>query len=229
MTRGLETLFLDAGGVLMVPNWGRVSATFAAHGVHVSDAALRAAEPAIKFAIDNRIGVATSSDAGRWGDYLGGVLRTAGVPASGATAAALDELRAYHAEHNLWERVPDDVFPALERIRQLDLKIAIASNANGSLHRALDRLGLTSYFDTICDSFLEGVEKPDPAFFRVVLERSNSRPETTVHVGDLYHVDIVGARNTGLRAILLDRDDQYGGFDVERVRNLTELADRLEA
>ena len=42
--------------------------------------ALRDAEPAVKFAIDTFVGVSTSSDAKRWGDYLEGVLTTAGVP-----------------------------------------------------------------------------------------------------------------------------------------------------
>ena len=29
----LETVFLDAGGVLMYPNWWRISEALAAHGV----------------------------------------------------------------------------------------------------------------------------------------------------------------------------------------------------
>ena len=80
----IETLLLDAGGVLVVPNWTRVSETLQRHGVDASVDALRAAEPAVKFAIDTFVGVSTSSDAKRWGDYLEGVLTTAGVPLSDA-------------------------------------------------------------------------------------------------------------------------------------------------
>jgi putative hydrolase of the HAD superfamily len=87
---------------------------------------------------------------------------------------------------------------------------------------------LTRFFTTICDSHLEGVEKPDPRFFQAVLEQSGSRPETTLHVGDLYHVDVVGARNTGLQAMLIDPQDLYGSYDVARVRTLDELVDRLD-
>ena len=225
----IETLLLDAGGVLVVPNWRRVSEVLQRHGVEAPAEAMRAAEPAVKFAIDTFVGVSTSSDAKRWGDYLEGVLTTAGVPLNGSTLEALREIRAYHAANNLWEEVPDDVVPALERIRRLGLTVAVASNANGTVQRAFDRLGLSSYFDVVCDSHFEGVEKPQPRFFEIVLERCGGKSGTTLHVGDLYHVDIVGARNSGLRAILLDRDDQYGDFDVERVRTLGELADRLEA
>jgi putative hydrolase of the HAD superfamily len=227
MTRPIETLFLDVGGVLVVPNWTLVGEVLRRHGVRASDDALRQAEPHIKFAIDTFVGVSSSSDAERWGDYLEGVLVRAGVPLSGSTADALVELRAYHAEHNLWEIVPSDVRPALERLKRRDLTLAIASNANGTVQRMLHRVGLAAYFDAICDSHLEGVEKPDPRFFEIVLARSGGRPETTLHVGDLYHVDVVGARNSGLGAMLLDRHDQYAGFDVERIRTLEELADRL--
>jgi HAD superfamily hydrolase (TIGR01549 family) len=224
----IETLLLDAGGVLVVPNWRRVSETLRRHGVASSADALSAAEPAVKFAIDTFVGVSSSSDAKRWGDYLEGVLTTAGIPLNDTTANALREIRAYHAANNLWEEVPDDVVPALERIRRLGLNVAVASNANGTVQRAFDRLGLSQYFNVICDSHFEGVEKPQARFFEIVLERCGGRPETTLHVGDLYHVDIVGARGTGIDAILLDRHDQYAGFDVERVRTLGELADRLE-
>jgi putative hydrolase of the HAD superfamily len=224
----IETLLLDAGGVLIVPNWTRVSDVLRHHGVEAPANALREAEPAVKFAIDTFVGVSTSSDAKRWGDYLEGVLTTAGVRLNDASLEALRELRAYHAVNNLWEEVPEDVVPALERIRRLGLTVAVASNANGTVQRAFDRLGLSSYFDVICDSHFEGVEKPHRRFFEIVLERCGGTPGTTLHVGDLYHVDIVGARNTGLNAILLDRHDQYAEFDVERVRTLGDLADLLE-
>jgi HAD superfamily hydrolase (TIGR01509 family) len=226
--RSLRTLLLDAGGVLVVPNWERVSTIFAAHGLSVPPDTLRRVEPAVKFDID-RVIASTRSDAGRTVDYFDGVLDRAGVPPSPARDRAVADVRAYHADTNLWETVLTDVIPALDRLRGLGLTLAVASNANGTVGRAMVRLGLAPYFDVICDSFEEGVEKPDPRFFRVVLERAGGRPETTLHVGDLYHVDVVGARSAGLHAMLIDRDEMYDGFDVERVRDLGELADRIMA
>jgi HAD superfamily hydrolase (TIGR01549 family) len=225
----IETLFLDAGGVLTFPNWDRVSDTLARHGVQVSGSALRLAEPSAKFAIDEARSVATSTDAQRGGTYLEGVLDNAGVPRSAARDTALTELYAYHMEHNLWEHVPEDVIPALDRLSTLGLRLAVVSNANGVLHRLFDRVGLTRYFHTICDSCLEGVEKPDAHLFRIVIDRAGARPETTMHVGDLYHVDVVGARSSGLRAVLIDPHNLYGAYDVERVRTLDELVDRVSS
>ena len=223
----METVFLDAGGVLVFPNWDRVAVTLSRHGVAITGDALRHAEPDAKFAIDEARRIATTTDADRGSAYMDLVLDNAGVPRSPARERALAELYAYHTEHNLWEHVGADVMPALERLASLGLRLAIASNANGVLQRMFDRVGLTRYFHAICDSCVEGVEKPDPRFFEIVLQRSGGRAETTLHVGDLYHVDVIGARGAGLQAMLLDPHDLYGEYDVERIRNLDELVERL--
>ena len=223
----VETLFLDAGGVVVFPNWDRVADTLARHGVPIGGDALRQVEPAAKFAIDEERRVTTSTDADRGSVYIDSVLDNASVPRSRARDAALAELYAYHTEYNLWEHVPADVVAALERLSSLGISLAIASNANGVLQRMFERVGLTRFFHAICDSCVEGVEKPDPRFFQIVLERSGGRPETTLHVGDLYHVDVVGARRAGLQAMLVDPHDLYGGYDVERIRGLGELVERL--
>jgi putative hydrolase of the HAD superfamily len=73
------------------------------------------------------------------------------------------------------------------------------------------------------------VEKPDPRFFAIALERSGAERATTIHVGDLYHVDVVGARAAGLRGVLLDEAGLRPDADCPRVRTLPELADRIGA
>jgi putative hydrolase of the HAD superfamily len=224
----LETLFLDAGGVLVYPNWYRVSDTLRRHGVEVGPGVLWAAEPHAKYAIDEGTHITSTTDAQRAWRYMDLVFERAGIAPSDAVNAAVRELAAYHAEQNLWEYVPDDVVPALERMRAAVPKLVVVSNANGVLHRMFDRVGLTRFFDVICDSCVEKVEKPDPRYFHLALERSGSRAETTTMVGDLYHVDVIGARNAGLDAILFDQAGLYEGLDCERVPTLAALADRVE-
>jgi FMN phosphatase YigB (HAD superfamily) len=73
------------------------------------------------------------------------------------------------------------------------------------------------------DSHEEGVEKPDPRLFEIALERSGARRGETLHVGDLYHVDVQGARSAGLDAVLLDPAGLYADFDCRRIRSLGEL------
>jgi len=221
----LDTLLLDAGGVMIFPNWDRVADTLRRHGLATTGDALRTVEPPAKRSIDEARRVATSDDAQRGGVYFDLVLDAAGVPRGGARDAALAEVYAYHQAENIWETVPEDVTPALDALRDLGLTLAVASNANGVLHRLFDRVGLTPYFDVICDSCVEGVEKPDPRFFELVMARAGGRRESTMHVGDLYYVDVAGARNTGIAATLLDPHDLYADTDVDRVRSLSELVE----
>lgn len=224
----IDTVFLDAGSVLVFPNWVRIAETLGRHGVEVSADRLRSADPAARYAIDTRTSVASTNDADRGSVYFKRMFDGAGLRPSPEIDAALSELFDYHSAHNLWEYVPDDVLPALRRLQGLGLKLAVASNANGVLHRMFERVGLTPFFHTICDSCVEGVEKPDPAFFELLLNRSGSRPETTIHVGDLYYVDVEGARAAGIKPVLLDPYGLYDDFDVTRVSSLDDLADRLE-
>jgi putative hydrolase of the HAD superfamily len=123
--------------------------------------------------------------------------------------------------------VPSDVVPALQRLRASGRKLVVVSNANGRMRAALDRVGIGPHVDLVIDSSEEGVEKPNPLIFERALERAGARAETTLHVGDLFHTDVVGARAAGLRAVLLDMADLYGDHDCERVRSLAELADVL--
>jgi putative hydrolase of the HAD superfamily len=220
----IELLSLDAGGVLVFPNFQRISDTFARHGITVSADALRAADPHGRFAVDTADHVAATNDADRGSMHFRVMLERAGVPADAPIQTVLDELWAYHSAHNLWEYVPPDVIPALERLAATGIPLAIGSNANGIIHRVFERSGLGRFFSVICDSQVEGVEKPDRRFFEILVARAGGRPETTLHVGDLFHVDVVGARSAGLQAMLLDPHDLYVGYDVKRVKSLNELA-----
>jgi putative hydrolase of the HAD superfamily len=225
----IETVFLDAGGVLVYPNWTRISDAFAARGVRVDPATLASAEPYAKRKLDVARTINATNDAGRGWLYFNLILERASVPVTPDVEAALAELYAYHEESNLWEYVPPAVLPALAALRARGLKITIVSNSNGKLRVLFDRLALAGCVDCMLDSHDEGVEKPDPRFFDLALERSGARRETTIHVGDLYHVDVVGARNAGLRGVLLDEAGLYPEVDCPRVRTLTELVERIEA
>ena len=219
----INLLSLDAGGVLVFPNFERISDTFARHGIMVSPEALRAADPYGRFVVDTADRVAGTNDADRGSMHFRIMLQRAGVPADAPIQPALDELWTYHSEHNLWEYVPPDVVPALERLAATGLPLAIGSNANGVIHRVFERSGLRRYFSVICDSQVEGVEKPDRRFFEILVARAGGRPETTLHVGDLYHVDVVGARRAGLQTMLFDPHDLYAEYDVQRVKSLDQL------
>jgi len=223
----LETIFLDAGGVLLFPNWSRISTTLAQYGVDVSPEALARAEPYARRMLDDQQVIGSTTDASRGWLFFDLILEKAGVPPSEATREALTDLHAYHRQHNLWEFVPEPVRPALEQLRDLGLRLTVVSNANGTLCAHMKRIGLDSLLDCVLDSYDERVEKPDPRLFEIALDRSRARRETTIHVGDLYNIDVVGARSAGLRAVLVDEADLRPDADCPRIRSLDELVARV--
>jgi hypothetical protein len=97
----VDTLFLDAGGVLVHPSWTRVADTLGAHGVAVDPARLAAAEPHAMRVLDETTFIGATDDRKRGWLYFNLVLEQAGLALSDATNAALPDLRAYHDEHNL--------------------------------------------------------------------------------------------------------------------------------
>ena len=68
----------------------------------------------------------------------------------------------------------------------------------------------------VIDSSVFGIEKPDPAIFRAALEALNVAPEEALYVGDLYDVDVVGARAAGMEADTVVADNASGAATATR-------------
>jgi putative hydrolase of the HAD superfamily len=230
-SRAIETVFLDAGGVLVHPNWARVAEALTRRGVATTTEALTAAEPHAKREMDLATLMARTDDRQRGCIYFESVLRHAGLDASTPAASeALAEVRAYHDVHNVWEHVPADVVPMLRGLRALDVVLVVVSNANGRLHAMFDRVHLTPHVDVILDSHHFGVEKPDPRLFHLALAESGAAAASTMHVGDFFHIDVAGARAAGLaEAVLFDIAALYDHADCPRVHRLEALVDFVAA
>ena len=225
----IQTVFLDAGGVLVWPNWHRVAEALREHGVDVDVERLAAGDPVARASLDRADFIAASSDQRRGLTFFDLVLSHAGVERSDATDAALEEMQAYHRVHNLWELAPPYVPEALRTLRRHGYALVVVSNANGTVARLMDRVGIAPLVDLIIDSAIEGYEKPDRRLFDVALKRAGARREETVHVGDFYHIDVAGARAAGLAAVLVDEAGQYDDADCPRIRSIAELPDLLHA
>ncbi len=101
----------------------------------------------------------------------------------------------------------DDVVPALDRLRDLDVRLAIVSNWDLSLHAALAALGVADRFAHVVTSGEFGAAKPDPAIFAAAAAALDTPPHATLHVGDDPETDADGAHGAGLGAVLLWRAD----------------------
>lgn len=121
----------------------------------------------------------------------------------------------------------EDVEACLGRIRKLGLRTAVVSNWGYRLDKLLNALGLGQGFEAIISSANVEREKPDPFIFEIALEKIGSTPDRTVHIGDNFQCDVLGAHAAGIHSVLLDRTNQHPEVE-ERILSLDALFSHLE-
>ena len=211
-----RAIFFDAGNTLLRMNYAAIAAQLATLGVHVTEDVLQRAEWRARVRLDADLFAArggsteSRSTAGR---YLRYVLEELGV-ADEATVQAMAEWRhGYNPPVGLWNTAEPAATTALALTREAGLVAAVISNSNGSVASILAALGFLPHLDFVLDSSVVGIEKPDPRIFRLALERAGVTPGEAVYVGDLYSIDVLGARAVGMSAVLLDPGACWGARD----------------
>ena len=169
---------------------------------------------------------ASGADRERARVYLQALFRLAGVPA-GRMPDVERRLHELHREQHLWSGSDPDIPWALSRLRAAGWRLGVVSNSDGKVESALTAAGLREHFEVVIDSSLVGVEKPDPAIFRAALDRMGVRAAEALYVGDVYEVDVVGARAAGMAVILLDPDGRYAGSDATTARSVVEAIELM--
>jgi HAD superfamily hydrolase (TIGR01549 family) len=207
----LRAVFFDAGGTLVHPDFGRVGdALRRTVGRAPSREALAEAEYAGRAAVEAAMAAGQVSDDGsRWQLHFTGALTSLGYSADELRRAG-PAIRAEHDRQNLWSVAQSGAADGLTALRRLGLVVGCISNSNGTVAELLADVGLAGSLDFIVDSGVVGVEKPDPEIFRIALRRGAVTAAEAMHVGDLYPVDVVGARRAGLEPVLLDPLERYG-------------------
>jgi putative hydrolase of the HAD superfamily len=114
-------------------------------------------------------------------------------------------------------------------VRARGVHVAIVSNSEGMLEPLFAKLGILRHFDAVLDSGKLGVEKPDPRIFEAALARFGVPASRSLHLGDTYATDVLGARAAGLRTALIDPHGHYEGRhpDVPRVAGVVEVAQAI--
>lgn len=131
-----------------------------------------------------------------WPKMFGELAKT-GVFADPAPAP--NELGAFLRDTFSRVAVPfPDARPVLCELRRRGLRLAVITNGKSALQRKkLEMIGLTDLFDEILVSEEAGVEKPDPAIFRVMERRLGLPADELCYVGDNEVNDVKGARAAG--------------------------------
>ncbi len=240
---GYRLLCLDAGFTVLSPRRtlsDALSGVLAADGHAITEEEMRAAwEQSDRWFWDeyHRPGNDTWTDDGRideyWRRYHGVMLGRLGVD---ARREVLDRILASQFATDAWELYAD-VEPMLREVRELGAQVGIVSDWGSNLRGIVQHLGLDRYVDFVLPSGAVGLAKPNPAFFRMALERAGVPAAEALMVGDSYRADVRGAWSAGMDAVWLDRadgiritpDDEPPPADVRVVATLAELPDIVRA
>ncbi|PRX50479.1 HAD superfamily hydrolase (TIGR01493 family)/HAD superfamily hydrolase (TIGR01509 family)/HAD superfamily hydrolase (TIGR01549 family) [Prauserella shujinwangii] len=126
------------------------------------------------------------------------VLRRSGVPRAEQAKALYSRL----VDPAEWTPYPDTE-AVLKAAAGKGLRVGVLSNIAFDIRPAFTERGLDAYVDDFVLSFEEGAIKPDPALFRVLLDRLDVAPEHALMVGDSEEAD-GGARALGCAFALVE-------------------------
>lgn len=224
----ITTILLDAGGTLIHPDRAFILRTLADFGIARDEAAFLIADQTAREARSAAIRSGqVIDDAGSWRLYAARLLDVLGcTPEIAADVSAAVGRR--HIEGTLWSHVEPGTADTLAELKGRGFTLGVVSNADGRVERFLEHAGLREHLDFVIDSGLVGIEKPNPGIFRIALERAGADPDSAVHVGDVYEVDVIGARAAGIEPIFLSTTGGAVPDDVTVIRSFTELARELD-
>ncbi|MCX7995867.1 MAG: HAD family hydrolase, partial [candidate division WOR-3 bacterium] len=97
----------------------------------------------------------------------------------------------------------------------------------------LCQLNLHHLFDVVVTFEDTYKRKPDPAPFRITLERLNIKPEEAIMVGDWAERDIIGAKVLGMKTVFARYGDTFGtknsgaDYEIDDIIQLLDIVDTL--
>jgi YjjG family noncanonical pyrimidine nucleotidase len=103
-------------------------------------------------------------------------------------------------------------------------KLHIITNGFAEVQvRKIKNSNIGAYFQTITNSEMAGVKKPNPIIFEYALNLAKAQKESSVMIGDCLEADIQGALNAGLDAIFFNEKNIEVGENIKQIDHLLKL------
>ena len=220
----VRAVIFDAGNTLLRMNYRVIAEHLGTRGRAASLEQVEEAELRARVRLDPHLAPGTGSTESTvtHGRYLRYLLENLAITDEAEIEAIARWRRGYNLPVGLWNRADPEALAAIRRVRAAGLVAGVISNSNGSVRAILEEMGLAAHLDFIIDSSVVGVEKPDPRIFHLGLREAGVAAVEAVYVGDLYSVDVLGARAAGLDGILLDPRGFWAPRDCRLARGLAD-------
>lgn len=138
-------------------------------------------------------------------------------------ARKIDELWWEHANLEVYQ----DVRATLAQLKAKGIKTGVVTNGlQADYQQILSKLGLTDSFDTVVGIDTCNTAKPDEKIFLYALDKLHVRPEEAIFVGNSVEYDYEGAKEAGLKPLIINRDERTP-MNADTIRSLTEVLSLL--
>jgi FMN phosphatase YigB (HAD superfamily) len=158
-----------------------------------------------------------------WENHTRRYLIAFGYTPDHAAQACGEISRRMGAEFNPTSWVPPDVFEVLRVLKAAGFLLGIVSNRSNPIREELHSLGLDQWVDVSLAAGEVNSWKPDAGIFIQAVLDLQVKPAETLYVGDNYYADVIGARNAGIRPVLLDPDGLFPEVECDVIRSLNDL------
>jgi len=107
-----------------------------------------------------------------------------------------------------------------------NFRLSIISNTHwpSIIHERLHRMKVHSLFAEVVTSAEHGYRKPHISIFTDTINKLLADPREVLYIGDSFNEDYLGAKNAGLKAVLIDEKSKYASIDGKRISNIFGLA-----
>ncbi|WP_413999355.1 YjjG family noncanonical pyrimidine nucleotidase [Flavobacterium sp. W1B] len=117
----------------------------------------------------------------------------------------------------------DGAFEILDYLNQ-KYKLHIITNGFADVQfRKMKNSKLETYFDSVTNSEMAGVKKPNPIIFEHALNVANAKKENSVMIGDSLDADVQGALDAGLDAVFFNESNVQVEQNIKQINHLLEL------
>ena len=100
-----------------------------------------------------------------------------------------------------FRHLDSQIRPMLEGLRRRGIKVGLISNCFSEEAMVIRRSVLFPYFDAVCLSYEEGVEKPDKLIYERCMDKLAVSPKDCIYVGDGGSYELETAKSMGMRAM----------------------------
>lgn len=103
-------------------------------------------------------------------------------------------------------------------------KLHIITNGFDKIQKIkIEKSNIGHYFQTVTNSEMAGVKKPNPIIFEHALNLAQAKKENSIMIGDCIEADVKGAINAGFDAVFFTENPIIADNNIKQIKHLLEL------